>query len=251
MRARSPTARAPPNTCTSCVSACAGCAPRCASWVRCCRPRSRTGKRRCRELFAGLGAARDLDALAQTLLPALQRAGAAQLQLPAAEAAVPPQDLLRAGATNLLWLELLGCAADDSHEIADALAPQPFADALAERLARLHRQVRRDAKRFASIDDEQRHRLRKRIKRLRYLCDFAVGVLGKKSRRKFMKPLAAAQDALGRFNDVCVAQALFRRTAADDAQAMFALGWLAHERDAAIERCVGALKSLRKAPVFW
>ena len=42
-----------------------------------------------------------------------------------------------------------------------------------------------------------------------------------------------------------------RRPALDDRQALFALGWLAHERDDAISRCVAALRGLRKAPVFW
>ncbi len=204
-----------------------------------------------RQLFAGLGAARDLDALAATLLPALKRAGASHLQLPAVAATAPPQDLLRAGATTILWLELLGCAADEAEGVAGSPAAMPFVDVLRERLALLHKQVRRDAKRFASIADEQRHRLRKRIKRLRYLCDFAEGLVGQKARRKFIRPLAVAQDALGHFNDVCVAQNLFKSTAADDGEAMFALGWLAHERDAAIARCVQALNALRKARVFW
>ena len=31
----------------------------------------------------------------------------------------------------------------------------------------------------------------------------------------------------------------------------FALGWLAHERDGAIARCVRALTRLRRADVFW
>jgi CHAD domain-containing protein len=203
------------------------------------------------ELFAGLGAARDLDALSQSLLPALHRAGAPGLQLPVVQAAAPPQQLLRNGATNILWLELLACAADESPAADGSSAAQPFGDTLRERLTLLHRHVRRDAKRFASIDDEQRHKLRKRIKRLRYLCDFAEGLFGRKARRRFVKPLAEAQDALGHFNDISVAQGLFRRTAADDGEAMFALGWLARERDVAIERCVRALDTLREARVFW
>ena len=72
-----------------------------------------------------------------------------------------------------------------------------------------------------------------------------------KAVKAFVAPLAVAQEALGAFNDVCVARTLFDRVAADDSQAMFALGWLAHERDGAIERCVSALGKFRKAPVFW
>ena len=39
--------------------------------------------------------------------------------------------------------------------------------------------------------------------------------------------------------------------AAEDPMAMFALGWLAHERDAAIARCAQALLRLRRADAFW
>jgi triphosphatase len=201
------------------------------------------------QVFSRLGAARDIDALAQFLLPALRKAGASDLKLPADGSAVPPEAVLREPATQVLWLELLACAAGSAGPpSADA---EPFAPRLQERLARLHRQVRRDAKVFASIDDTARHRLRKRIKRLRYLCDFGASLHDRKAVKAFVAPLAVAQEALGAFNDVCVARTLFDRIAADDSQAMFALGWLAHERDGAIERCVAALKKLRKAPVFW
>jgi CHAD domain-containing protein len=204
-----------------------------------------------REIFSGLGAARDIDALELSLLPALHQAGAGELRLPVSEAAEPPRSVLVASATNILWLELLACAADDQAPVTDAHPQHLFAEPLRARLAHLHKQIKADARRFGSIDDEHRHRVRKRIQRLRYLCDFSAGLFGKKSRRRVLAPLAAAQEALGQFNDVCVAQALFKRTAQHDSQAMFALGWLAHEREAAIGRCVGALKSLRKAPVFW
>ena len=201
-------------------------------------------------IFAQLGAARDVDALQQVLVPALRKAGAPLFDLPPDAAAVPPETTLRAAATNLLWLELLACAAD-AGDAGGAEAGKPFLPQLGQRLARLHRQVVRDARRFEHIDDTARHKLRKRIKRLRYLCDFGASLFAKKALKTFIRPLAAAQEALGAFNDVCVAQALFDRVASDDTKALFALGWLAHERDSAIARSVVALTQLRKAPVFW
>ena len=103
----------------------------------------------------------------------------------------------------------------------------------------------------AILDDAARHRLRKCVKRLRYLSEFAAPAFRAKRVRAFLQRLTPAQQALGRFNDVCVAQALFGSVAAADPLAMFALGWLAHERDAAITRCVQALAPLRRAEVFW
>jgi CHAD domain-containing protein len=69
--------------------------------------------------------------------------------------------------------------------------------------------------------------------------------------RAFLKRLAPAQEALGAFNDVCVARALFEHAAPDDPMAMFALGWLAHERDDAIQHCQRVLGPLRKARPYW
>lgn len=196
-------------------------------------------------LFARLGSARDRDALAQTLLPALHKAGAGDLQLPVIEAEPAAQLALRESATALLWLRLVAFAAGSA-----AGAPV-FVPQVRQRLARLFKQVRRDAARFESLDDEARHRLRKRVKRLRYLSEF-VGALFRESRlRSFLKRLAPAQEALGDFNDVCVARALFKDAADDDPMAMFALGWLAHERDDAIGRCAKALARLRRVQPFW
>jgi CHAD domain-containing protein len=197
-------------------------------------------------LFAGLGATRDRDALAQTLLPALRKAGAATLQLPDLAAAPrSPQAALREVATTRLWLELLAFAAGSGG------APLPFEPQVRQRLDKLHRQIRRDAKDFAALDDVARHRLRKRVKRLRYLCEFAGSLYRPKRVRAFLKVLGPVQDALGAFNDLSVARALFEAVAESDPQAMFALGWLARERDAALLRCAETLKPLRKAEVFW
>ena len=196
-------------------------------------------------LFARLGSARDRDALAQTLLPALHKAGADDLQLPLIDAEPAAQIALREPATTLLWLQLVVFAAGTT------LSDQAFAPAVRDRLARLFKQVRRDAARFEALDDEARHRLRKRVKRLRYLSEFVGSLFRERRVRTFLKRLAPAQEALGAFNDVCVARALFKDPAADDPLAMFALGWLAHERDDAIARCTKELARLRRAAPFW
>ncbi|MGL6112495.1 MAG: CHAD domain-containing protein, partial [Rubrivivax sp.] len=197
------------------------------------------------QLFARLGSARDRDALAQTLLPALQKAGASGLELPTIEAEPAAQLALRDIATTQLWLELLAFAAGTG------LSGEAFAPLLQTRLTRLWRQVRRDAARFDSLDDEARHRLRKRVKRLRYLSDFAASLYRPKDVKAFQARLAPTQEALGAFNDVCVARALFEPEGLEDSLAMFALGWLAHERDDCIARSVRALAALRKAKPFW
>jgi inorganic triphosphatase YgiF len=196
-------------------------------------------------LFGRLGSARDRDALAQTLLPALRQAGATGLELPRIEAEPAAQAALREPAVTQLWLQLVAFAS------AEGVSEQAFGPTARHALARLFKQVRRDAARFGALDDSARHRLRKRVKRLRYLGEFAASAFRAKRVAAFQKRLAPAQEALGAFNDVCVAQALFKDAAPGDPMAMFALGWLAHERDDAIAHCLRALAPLGKARPFW
>ena len=160
------------------------------------------------QVFGRLGAARDIDALAQTLLPALRKAGASALT-------AAGRRQCRAARGGVARARHAGPVARTAGLCRGQCWPRPPIRAvrarLQERLARLHRQVRRDAKLFASIDDTARHRLRKRIKRLRYLCDFAASLHDRKAVKAFVAPLAVAQEALGAFNDVCVARTLFDR----------------------------------------
>jgi len=197
------------------------------------------------QVFGRLGSARDRDALAQTLLPALRAAGAAGLQLPQIEPEPAARIVLGEPATTRLWLELVAFAAQQG-------AAGPLAAPLVQqRLDRLFKQVRRDAARFDRLADDARHRLRKRVKRLRYLGELCASLYRPKALREFLRQLGPAQEALGAFNDVCVARALFEAQGPSDAMAMFALGWLAREREVAITRCVHTLTQLRKAEPFW
>ncbi len=201
-------------------------------------------------LFARLGSARDRDALAQTLLPALRQAGASGLQLPQIAPEPAAQLALCEPATNQLWLVLAAFAAGSDNDGIDQKG-ESAESLLQRRLDRLFKQVRRDAMRFDSLDDTARHGLRKRVKRLRYLGELSASLYKPKALHDFQKSLGPAQDALGAYNDICVARALFQPEGAHDAMAMFALGWLARERDVGIARCVRALAPLRKAEPFW
>lgn len=198
-----------------------------------------------KRLFDSLGSARDRDALSQWLLPALRRAGAGDVQLPSAVHSGEVLAALRDPATTRLWLALLAFAASAG------TSQTGFAVLAGRRLQHLHRRVRRDARRFGELDEAARHRLRKRVKRLRYLCEFAGSQFRRTRVKAYLGKLTPAQDALGHYQDVVVARNLFEAAASEDAQAHFALGWLAHERDMAEAACVRSLVVLRKAKPFW
>lgn len=224
-------------------------------------------------LFGQLGAARDQDAMAEWLWPALHAAAAPWVPDLAGLGALAGQGegevdiaaLLGAPATQHLWLSALAACQPPPDPAASSAAagsaerpPLPLLpkgavlrDTLRAPLRRLMRQVKRDAARFTELDDDARHRLRRRIKRLRYAADAAGALWPAKSVASTLRALARAQEPLGDYNDTVVALSLFRGLAAQDGRAWFVVGWLTARRDALVEPCPRALRRLSRLRGFW
>ncbi len=251
-------------------------------------------------LFGRLGAARDQDAMAEWLWPALRAADApwvpdAGIGLATATAtdpaaAAPIGDgvdigaLLCAPATQRLWLAALAlCQPPPEPAVAlpvgSEVAPAPavpeghkrnkgnqnskgsegsegsegqtLRDLLRAPLRRLMRQVKHDAARFDDLDDDTRHRLRRRIKRLRYAAEAVASLWPAKAVERSLRSLARAQEPLGDYNDTVVALALMRRLAAQDGRAWFVVGWLTARREALATPCTEALTRLTRVRGFW
>jgi CHAD domain-containing protein len=200
-------------------------------------------------LFTQLGAARDRDVLAATVVPMLQGAGAPWSELPPATAAEEPAAVLRAADSVRLLLELLAFAHSPAPAADPGAAPAaPLSGQLLAPLRRLHQRLRSDAKTFLQVEDESRHRTRKRAKRLRYGLEFASSLLRPKPLRRYLDRLRVVQDALGAHNDLCVAEQVFRDQAAAEPRAWFAVGWLLATRTARLPAAAAALRRLDKLP---
>ena len=210
-------------------------------------------------LYRQLGAARDADAMGAWLWHALQAAGAPPLQAgpppspsPSADRA-DPADLLRAPAVQQLWLALIGLGLPPAPAppAAASAVPQPAAAALAGPLGKLWRQVRRDARRVDQLDDIARHRLRRRIKRLRDLSELSAGLWPAKAMVPWLRRLKQAQQHLGEVNDTVVALAHCRSLAAHDPAAWFAVGWLSARHAALLPGCAAVLQRLARGQPPW
>lgn len=201
--------------------------------------------------FKALGGARDVDALAASLLPQLQQAaGAPPLVLPAASAAEDPGALFRDPATTRDLLALLAFAHGAASVGAAATSPTDLRALATPALARLHRRLRRAGKAFDALDDEARHRARKQLKRLRYCAECLSSLWPDKPWAEYLRRLKKAQDALGAFQDLTLAQAVFEARRESDARAWFALGWIAARRPEAIDRAGDRLRALGRVPKF-
>jgi inorganic triphosphatase YgiF len=214
------------------------------------------------EVFRALGAYRDRRIVAASLRRRLAEAGSPEPALPAPATAevIDPVAVVRGKAFQHALLDLTayllgaapdapenGAASDDKR----AREARP-ADVIGRRLARLHARLRHDAKRFESLAGLERHRVRKRLKRLRYLSEL-VAPLHKRGRvDRFLDALAPAQDELGRYMDLVVATRLATaRVESGDAAAWFNVGWLQAQLPRAVERCDRALRRVGAAEPFW
>ena len=204
------------------------------------------------ETFRALGRHRDREHLMHSVQPQLEAHGAPPCGIAGASDAGPsPVDAVRAPAFQAVLMNLIAAS------LPGAVAAEPGArtpsarKALRARLSKLHRQVLRDGKRFERLEPLEQHRVRKRLKRLRYLGEFVAPLFGRRAAERFLAQLEPAQDALGAHNDAATAMAAYRAHAANDGAAWFAVGWLAAHHGASATRCRKALAKVAELTPFW
>ena len=88
-------------------------------------------------------------------------------------------------------------------------AQRPLEPYVSQRIDRLWRRVAH-ARDLKDMDDDQRHRLRVEVKKLRYALEFMAALYTREGdrRRRFARAIEALQEALGDLNDVVVARTL-------------------------------------------
>ena len=215
-------------------------------------PESAAWQAQASALFQRLGATRDRDALQEQLLPALVAAGAPFRELPPMDSATEdPGAVLREREAGGLWLAILAYVHGDAATAASAGTQPELRRSVRATLQRLHRAVARDAGHYAELDEAGQHRVPKPHKRLRYGVEFCCTLFPAAAVARYLAAVRPAQDALGEWQDLLVAQSLFEAQLPSDPRAWFAVGWLAARRAQAAARCSEALLGLAQAPLFW
>lgn len=130
-----------------------------------------------------------------------------------------------------------------------------------DELDRRYRKVRKAGSGFARLDPAQRHKLRIRIKKLRYGAEFLADIFPGSGVRRFVRRLGGLQDALGHLNDLSVARGLVGEVVAgagdpDEAReaalgAGIVIGWHAARHELLEPDISAAWKRFRKLPPFW
>jgi triphosphatase len=110
------------------------------------------------------------------------------------------------------WLES-GRWQENADGEALALAAGPLAGLASMWLAERHRKSRKAGRQTGKMDAKQCHRLRVRLKKLRYGVDFFRGIYAAGSARPYLERIEALQESLGDMNDAAVSRRLLKALA--------------------------------------
>lgn len=204
--------------------------------------------------FRALGAYRDRGSVARVFGARLREAGAPEpdvVPVPLA-ASDDPAAIARDPVLQCALLDALGSVLAPVAAASDSRAGADPVDHASARLTALHRRLKRDARAYVRLDDAAQHAVRKRVKRLRYLCELVQALYPARKVARFLRALGPAQDALGELGDARLALTLARTQAqAQGGSAWFNVGWLAAQQPAGVRRCRKALRRVAQARPFW
>lgn len=195
-------------------------------------------------LFRALGRIRDVDHVLSQLAPAIRAAGGPATATGVDGQSLPsPASMVRSPRFQDALLMLVALAHGD---------PGPVhRKPLAKEMRKLRKQCLRDGPEFERLDARRQHRVRKRLKRLRYLAEYAAPLYPSQKAEAFINAIKPAQDALGLYNDEQTALAWYRERAKSDSRAGFAVGWLTARREGQAAACADAMRKFAKAAPFW
>lgn len=217
-----------------------------------------------KQTFTLLGEFRDKEILQTKTQPMLEEQGAPHvawsIQVP-----IMPIDAVRANDFQIVLLELIAFTYLPAPDDSDRAKPY-----LRKRLNKLFNHIAAASDNFVNLDTDSQHGIRKDLKTLRYMSEFAAPLFVKpvkssskkakksaKSGKKmteldaFLQYLEPAQDILGAYNDTVVGHANYIEKAQTDPNALFAVGWFAGRERYSAEACASSLKTVKYAPKFW
>jgi inorganic triphosphatase YgiF len=196
------------------------------------------------EIFRALGQSRDNDAIQDSVIPLIQKDCELDLILPQA-ADTEIAQLLSEPRTTQLFLSLL------SFTYAENDAKSKLSKQVAKSLTKLYHKILEDTAQFSTLAVEQQHRTRKRVKQLRYCIDFIAGLYPEKDVQQFLDKLQPIQEYLGFYNDLFVAEQLFKQQLSEQPQFLFALGWVKAQQPHVAKKADKELQVLSHKDIFW
>jgi CHAD domain-containing protein len=179
------------------------------------------------KIFTELGNYRDLNFLDEKLAPSLQAVQAPVMHLSTVADLPHPKILLRQQKFQLFLISTLMLVVSLERLDSNIKLLKPL---ILQELDKIHKDTHKVAKKFMEIEDEERHKLRKKLKRLRYSLEFFKDLCDSSRYKSYLKKLEKVADFLGQYNDICVALDRVEVLIQKDANILFAQGWLKAEQ---------------------
>ena len=211
------------------------------------------------QVFQLLGTYRDNNFISEKLSPALKASQGPAIQSEIMPVQVHPRTFLHAKPFQELLLAMIALGNQEiqpTSKIGSASIPLPLIPMQLKKRAMtmldsVYRDTKKQAANFKLIDDAKRHRLRKKLKFLRYSLEFFGDFCQPNKRNKYFKIMTKALESLGNYNDICVALHELGPSVEKHTQHWFALGWLSAEQNRIREQCYENLKLLYSAKKIW
>jgi CHAD domain-containing protein len=206
-----------------------------------------------RRMMQTFGAARDLDVFVASVEGNELQAAAGKERALAQERArllVNSRAFRKAGQNTFAW-------AQGRPWRRKANPAEPLAAFARRALERLHGGLGKAAHGIDWRDAARRHRVRIRVKRMRYGCDFFASAFPQRATAPFLKSLRGLQDVLGEMNDIEVQRGLLSAIVPKrSALALVEAEWAVRERLAVREReLIAALgpawRAFEERRLFW
>ncbi|WP_406856353.1 CHAD domain-containing protein [Alsobacter sp. KACC 23698] len=214
-----------------------------------------------------LGEARDLDVFLAETLPAARNAHPDAAGFDGLERAISDrrdasydalEQALESERFLAMSLDLARALAADGLDA--GMRSRPVLDVVRGALDRRLRKVLKQGDDLAALDADERHRVRIRAKKLRYMVEPFEGLAPRKDFKRLLEGLNDLQDELGAMNDVRVSAALMTGLAQDaagihDPRTLFAAGLIAAAPAAGahtlLKGAQAAHDGLRRVTPFW
>jgi triphosphatase len=165
--------------------------------------------------------------------------------------ALPPGDSIK---TSLVAIEVAVEEAAWLRRPAPSLTAcweTPLPDYAATLLGRRHRQLKKRVKSVELTDQRAFHRLRVRVKKLRYPAELLKSLFNETEASGYLDRLVHMQDALGALNDAFAARRLIGELTLAMPTERLLVGWIARDIETCRERFPPRGRAFRQGQPFW
>jgi triphosphatase len=201
-------------------------------------------------LFRQLGEDRDRRALLPKIEAEIRAAGGPHLDWPSAGS--DATQAVRAPRVQAALLAVVGWVMAMRTNPNDETSPGDVRRLVGKRLARLQKRALDAGRKFESLAEEDRHTVRKRAKRLRYLAELARPLFDARKVDRYTRDLNELQDTLGEYQDYATALAIWSQRVLEEPGAAFGCGWIAARREECVRHAAKVCGEERKElKPFW